>query len=169
MGTTKNHIFSSETTEMANLLKAIGHPARFEIINLLRTEKTCCGTTIMNLIPLSQSTLSKHLSELKNAAIISCENKGNHHNYTLNENALKKIATYFTSSTDGSKIGTVNQLKTDRSKSKDQKPDNKTPNTNAINTQINLICSTKKISKSNANLKKENHVFKHLLLKSRTL
>ncbi|MBC7494611.1 MAG: transcriptional regulator, partial [Flavobacterium sp.] len=43
MGTTKDRIFSDATNEMATMLRALGHPARFEIINLLKSEKTCCG------------------------------------------------------------------------------------------------------------------------------
>ena len=161
MGTTKNGIFSSATNEMANLLKALGHPARFEIINLLRTEKTCCGVAIMNLIPLSQSTISKHLSELKNAEIIICENRGNSSNYTLNENALKKIESYFTNDIELSKIIISKNEKTGNLENI-QKIEKLTE----IKNQKEGFYLNKKAKISNPNLKKENYVFKHLLLKT---
>lgn len=149
MGTTKDRIFSDATNEMAAMLRALGHPARFEIINLLKAEKTCCGVAIMNLIPLSQSTISKHLSELKNAAIITSTNTGNTTNYTLNENALKKIESYF--NTDAAKV-IVSAI-----------ADVKTVAANAKKANVLLA---KKSHKVNKNLKKENYVFKHLLLKA---
>ena len=152
MGTTKDRIFSDATNEMATMLRALGHPARFEIINLLKSEKTCCGIAIMNLIPLSQSTISKHLSELKNAAIITCTNKGNTTNYTLNENALKKIESYFTA--DFVKVKRIAPQKVKK--------------TVAVATKKENLLIVKKSNKVNRNLKKENYVFKHLLLKAVT-
>lgn len=156
MGATKDGIFSTATNEMANLLKAFGHPARFEIINLLRSEKTCCGTTIMSLIPLSQSTISKHLSELKNAEIISCVNKGNGTNYTLNEGVLKKIESYFTFD--------ANKLDPDVSKNLNPVTSDNTPKIEKIKE-----IKSKKVRKINLQLKKENYIFKHLLIKSSTI
>ncbi len=153
MGTTTTKgIFSDATTEMANMLKALGHPARFEIINLLKTEKTCCGSTIMNLIPLSQSTIFKHLTELKNADIITCENKGSSANYTLNENALQKIEFYFKNNTFKQSV-VLPEIK----------------KVTVLNSTTETIYTNKKSIKSNSKLKKENYVFKHLLLKSVTL
>lgn len=153
MGTTKDRIFSDATNEMATMLRALGHPARFEIINLLKSEKTCCGVAIMNLIPLSQSTISKHLSELKNASIITCTNKGNTTNYTLNENALKKIESYFTA--DFAKVKRIAPQKVKK--------------TVAVATKKENLLIVKKSNKVNRNLKKENYVFKHLLLKAVTI
>ncbi|MBC7493924.1 MAG: helix-turn-helix transcriptional regulator [Flavobacterium sp.] len=152
MGTTKDRIFSDATNEMATMLRALGHPARFEIINLLKSEKTCCGIAIMNLIPLSQSTISKHLSELKNAAIITVTNKGNITNYTLNENALKKIESYFNADFAIAKTIALEEV----------------IKTVAVATKKENLLIVKKSNKVNRNLKKENYVFKHLLLKAVT-
>jgi DNA-binding transcriptional ArsR family regulator len=149
MGTTKDRIFSDATNEMAAMLRALGHPARFEIINLLKSEKTCCGVAIMNLIPLSQSTISKHLSELKNAAIITSTNKGNTTNYTLNENALKKIESYFSTGATKANAIAVADVKTV-----------------ALDDKKAKALFAKRSNKVNKNLKKENYVFKHLLLKA---
>ena len=161
MGTTKDQIFSNATNEMANLLKALGHPARFEIINLLRHEKTCCGTKILNLIPLSQSTISKHLSELRNADIISCEQKGNSSNYSLNDSVLKRVGLYFnTSLVLDNEVVPENLLSNEvQIQNEIEKPAEK-PKASAG------FSFNKKSHKSNSNLKKENYVFKHLLLKN---
>ena len=54
----------------AMLFKALGHPARLEILRLLAQRKTCvCGEVVREL-PLAQSTVSQHLKVLKDAGLV---------------------------------------------------------------------------------------------------
>jgi ArsR family transcriptional regulator, arsenate/arsenite/antimonite-responsive transcriptional repressor len=91
MGITKTNGFHPETNEMAVLLKALGHPARLEIVRYLIKNQSCiCGDIVLAL-PLAQSTISKHLSELKNAGLIKGNITENNICYCLDEKMFDKI------------------------------------------------------------------------------
>jgi ArsR family transcriptional regulator len=94
MGASKTEHFTDEQNEMANLMKAIGHPARVAIIAfLLKTDSCICGD-IVNELPLSQPTVSQHLRELKSAGIIQGTVEGTAICYCLNPTTIEKIQTY---------------------------------------------------------------------------
>ena len=60
--------------ELADLAKAIGHPARVQILRLLSDKDGCVAGEIFEKLPLSQSTVSQHLKVLREAGlIIGCE------------------------------------------------------------------------------------------------
>jgi DNA-binding transcriptional ArsR family regulator len=73
MGVTKTEGFTPTQNHLATYAKALGHPARIAILHLLAQKKGCMCAEIVNEIPLSQSTVSQHLKELKTAGLI----KGN--------------------------------------------------------------------------------------------
>src|SRR6478609_8320345 len=73
MGLTKTEEFTRVQNELAVLTKALGHPARIAILQFLIKSKSCICGDIVDELPLSQSTVSQHLKELKNAGLI----KGN--------------------------------------------------------------------------------------------
>jgi len=73
MGVTKTDGFTPTQVNQANYAKALGHPARIAILHHLAQKKSCVCGDIVNEIPLSQSTVSQHLKELKKAGLI----KGN--------------------------------------------------------------------------------------------
>ena len=54
--------------ELAALAKALGHPARVQIVRFLSRRSTCVCGEIVDQLPLSQSTVSQHLKVLKEAA-----------------------------------------------------------------------------------------------------
>jgi len=91
MGITKTIGFSEETIEMSEILKAFGHPARLEIVKFLINSPTCICGDIVEFLPLSQSTVSKHLSDLKNAGIIKGTISGNSICYCLDERTINKL------------------------------------------------------------------------------
>lgn len=70
MGLTKAEKFTVEQNELATLAKALGHPARIAIIQFLVRSKACVCGDIVDELPLSQSTVSQHLKELKTAGLI---------------------------------------------------------------------------------------------------
>ncbi|HWJ92057.1 MAG TPA: metalloregulator ArsR/SmtB family transcription factor [Flavisolibacter sp.] len=70
MGTTKTEIFTGKQNRLAQMMKALGHPARIAIIQQLLKSNTCiCGDLVAEL-GLAQATISQHLKELKNAGLI---------------------------------------------------------------------------------------------------
>ncbi len=73
MGLTKTEEFKKTHLDLAMLTKALGHPARIAILQFLIKSKSCICGDIVDELPLSQSTVSQHLKELKNSGLI----KGN--------------------------------------------------------------------------------------------
>ena len=70
MGTTKTAEYTSKELSIAKYAKALSHPARIAILNLLLKKQSCICGDIVDDLPLSQSTVSQHLKELKEAGLI---------------------------------------------------------------------------------------------------
>ena len=73
MGASKIINYSEEELLIAKFAKALSHPARVAILQLLIQKQSCICGDIVDDLPLSQSTVSQHLKELKEAGLI----KGN--------------------------------------------------------------------------------------------
>ena len=56
--------------ELAVLAKALGHPARVQIVRFLLSRETCMCGDIVEHLPLAQSTVSQHLKMLKTSGLI---------------------------------------------------------------------------------------------------
>jgi DNA-binding transcriptional ArsR family regulator len=96
MGTSKNQDFEVEINEIATICKALGHPTRLQILTLLcEKNHRNCGE-IVSLISLAQSTISKHLLELKKAGLISLKNQGKKTIYSIDVTKVKILKKYFT-------------------------------------------------------------------------
>ena len=132
MGITKTKSYSEDTNTLAKILKALGHPARLEILNLLVHNPNATCTFFVNNMSLAQSTISKHLSDLKIAKIIDGKDKGNSTTYKINKEVIKSISIY---------LPTLLESKT---------------------TYFELIENKKsKDKKTSAHLKQHNYVFEH--------
>ncbi|MGV8058193.1 MAG: ArsR/SmtB family transcription factor [Smithellaceae bacterium] len=66
----------------AKVIKAMGHPSRLFIIEELSKRERCVGD-LTGMIGSDTSTVSKHLSVLKNAGLVSDEKRANSIYYTL--------------------------------------------------------------------------------------
>ncbi len=76
MATHKRAEFTEAEQQLAAVAKALGHPARVAIVRLLAQRRACvCGELVLEL-PLSQSTVSQHLKELKAAGLVQGEVDG---------------------------------------------------------------------------------------------
>ena len=87
--------YASKDEQIAQFAKAMGHPARVAIISLLLKKKTCICGDIVDELPLSQSTVSQHLKELKAAGIIKGEISGVKTCYCIDENNWTKMGVLF--------------------------------------------------------------------------
>ena len=85
MGLTKSYHFNEEQNQLASFAKAFAHPARVAIIQQIIKNKTCIVGSLKDVLPLSQSTISQHLKELKNIGIIKGEIEGPSICYCINE------------------------------------------------------------------------------------
>ncbi|MEL7148415.1 MAG: metalloregulator ArsR/SmtB family transcription factor [Bacteroidota bacterium] len=64
MGITKTDGFSEKINSMADVMKALGHPARLSIMQFLAASPSCICNDLVDELPLAQPTISRHLSEL---------------------------------------------------------------------------------------------------------
>lgn len=89
MGTTKSYEFSVKENHLAKYAKALAHPARIAILNILAQKQSCVCGDIVDELPLSQSTVSQHLKELKEAGLIKGDIEGTKVCYCIDEKEWK--------------------------------------------------------------------------------
>lgn len=95
MGLTKSELFKKRQNRLAALAKAFDHPARVAILEYLLSNRTCITNDLVNQLPLSQSTISQHLKELKQIGIIKGEVEGPKLNYCINEDVWREATQTF--------------------------------------------------------------------------
>jgi ArsR family transcriptional regulator len=76
MNATMVPTFSTEKQRLAKMLKALGNPVRFQIVEFLANTRTCITNDIVRNTPLAQSTVSQHLKVLREAGLIQGEIEG---------------------------------------------------------------------------------------------
>ena len=79
----KPEVFDKELQELASFAKVISHPARLAILKYLAETKTCISGDISDKLPLSRTTVSQHLKELRDKGLIHGEIEGLKINYCL--------------------------------------------------------------------------------------
>jgi ArsR family transcriptional regulator len=87
----KKEEFGKKKQHLALLANAISHPARISILKILAKKGHCSCNEIVEELPLSQSTVSQHLKELKNCGLISVTVRGTSSIYTLNQIVLMEF------------------------------------------------------------------------------
>jgi DNA-binding transcriptional ArsR family regulator len=76
MGSSKLNEYSEQELLIAKYAKALSHPARIAILNVLLKKQACVCGDIVEELPLAQSTVSQHLKELKEAGLIKGDIEG---------------------------------------------------------------------------------------------
>ena len=94
MGLTKIEEFTVKENKIAAYAKALAHPARVAIIQMLLKKQACICGDIVEELPLSQSTVSQHLKELKNAGLIKGDIEGVTTCYCINEKEWQQAKQY---------------------------------------------------------------------------
>ena len=95
MGITKSELFKKRQNRVATLAKAFDHPARVAILEYLLNKQTCICNDLVDELPLSQSTISQHLKELKAVGIIKGEVEGPKLNYCIDEKVWEEAREVF--------------------------------------------------------------------------
>jgi len=80
---------------LADIAKAIAHPARIKILEILTGCDQCITGSIVEKLPLAQSTVSQHLKELKRANLIAGEVEGPKTCYCINKEGMTKAKNAF--------------------------------------------------------------------------
>jgi len=92
---TKKNGFAEKEVELADLAKAISHPARVAILKTLAQKDSCICGEIVEVLPLAQSTVSQHLRELLDAGLIKGTVDGPKSCYCINWQAFEKFEKIF--------------------------------------------------------------------------
>jgi len=88
MAKAKQININSDKACLAKMLKALGNPVRFKIVELLAEKHMCMTYEIVLATPLAQSTVSQHLKVLREAGLIEGEIDGPATCYCLNPLAI---------------------------------------------------------------------------------
>lgn len=95
MGISKTEEFTVKDVRLAQFAKALAHPARVAILQLLSEQQACICGDIVDKLPLSQSTVSQHLKELKAAGLIKGDIEGKTVCYCIDAENWAKAKAYF--------------------------------------------------------------------------
>jgi DNA-binding transcriptional ArsR family regulator len=82
---------SEADEELADLAKALGNPARVQIIRMLVRREACICGDIVDELPLAQSTVSQHLKVLKEAGLIRGEIDGPRVGYCVEPRTMRRL------------------------------------------------------------------------------
>lgn len=93
MGLTKTEMFTAEQNQLAQLLKAMAHPARIAILQRILVSNTCICGDLVEELGLAQATISQHLRELKSVGIIQGTIEGVSVCYCINPETWKLLET----------------------------------------------------------------------------
>jgi DNA-binding transcriptional ArsR family regulator len=91
----KTEVFTHELQELARFTKVLSHPARLAILQYLAETKTCISGDISDQLPLSRSTVSQHLKDLKELGLIHGEIDGLRINYCLCSSEINRMLKMF--------------------------------------------------------------------------
>lgn len=95
MGLSKTDDFTLRENRIARYARALAHPARVAILRILIRQQACICGDIVDVLPLSQSTVSQHLKELKEAGLIRGDVDGVRVCYCINEEAWSEAKESF--------------------------------------------------------------------------
>lgn len=97
MGASKTDAYTQKELTLAKYARALAHPARIAILNLLVKKQSCICGDIVGELPLSQSTVSQHLKALKEAGLIKGQIEGVAVCYCIDEKVWNKVRVSFSS------------------------------------------------------------------------
>ncbi len=82
--TNTNQAITADQKKLARFARALGHPVRIYIMELLSSQACCYSGDLSEILPIAKSTLSQHLKELKNAGLIQGETEAPKIKYCIN-------------------------------------------------------------------------------------
>lgn len=88
-------ILTDEQKKMARYAKAMGHPIRMYVLELLSNQTCCYSGDLSDDLPIAKSTLSQHLKELKDAGLIQGEIEAPRIKYCINKENWKEAQILF--------------------------------------------------------------------------
>jgi phosphinothricin acetyltransferase len=92
----KTNAFAATAAEIRilRMVRALANPARFRIVVLLAERKDCAAAQLAEAVSLAQSTLSEHLTTLREAGLVQTSGEGPYRYYCLDPAAVDFLAAY---------------------------------------------------------------------------
>ena len=109
MAINKKEAFTDTDQKLADLAKAMAHPARIAILRILAQRNTCICGEIVEVMPLAQATVSQHLKELLNANLITGTIDGKKSCYCINWETFKNFNADFNTLFGDLQVSAANQ------------------------------------------------------------
>jgi DNA-binding transcriptional ArsR family regulator len=91
----KEEVISEDQKVLARFAKAMGHPIRMYVLELLSKQTCCYSGDLTEDLPIAKSTLSQHLKELKDAGLIKGEIEAPKIKYCLDQENWKLAGELF--------------------------------------------------------------------------
>ncbi len=91
----QTELITSEHEQLARFAKALGHPVRVYIMELLSAQTCCFSGDLAEELPIARSTLSQHLKELKSAGLIQGTIQAPKIRYCINPENWAKASSLF--------------------------------------------------------------------------
>ena len=91
----ENDSINDEQRKIARYAKAMGHPVRMYVLELLSKQSCCYSGDLSDQLPIAKSTLSQHLKELKNVGLIQGEIEAPKIKYCINQDNWKEAQDLF--------------------------------------------------------------------------
>jgi len=89
--------FTDDVVQIAQIAKALSHPARVYILKKLSKMNSCCYSgNLVEELPIGRSTLSQHLKELKFSGLIQGEINPPYIKYCINRTNWEEAKKLFT-------------------------------------------------------------------------
>lgn len=88
-------VITDKQTRLARYAKALGHPVRVYVMQLLSSQSCCYSGDLSDDLPIAKSTLSQHLKELKDAGLIQGEIEAPRIKYCVNKENWAEARTLF--------------------------------------------------------------------------
>jgi len=85
---TKTYNLTADEERLTKMMKALGHPARMQIMRYLSNNPQCFAGDIVEVLPLAQATVSQHLKVLRDAGLICGTIEGPATSYCLCDEAV---------------------------------------------------------------------------------
>jgi DNA-binding transcriptional ArsR family regulator len=81
--------------KLARYAKAMGHPVRMYVLELLSSQSCCYSGDLSEVLPIAKSTLSQHLKELRDAGLIQGEIEAPRIKYCINKDNWQEARRLF--------------------------------------------------------------------------
>ncbi len=91
MGTTRLELYAERHNALALRLKALGHPARWSMVEHLLAQQGCVNADFVALTGLAQPTVTRHLAVLVGAGLVACDCGGGRAVYCIAPGAWRAL------------------------------------------------------------------------------